>query len=153
MLRSNAREIAVHLVYGMSYTEDAAEVVIETRMKEEYYACLGDVSEVYAERPNAKQMEYIRTIVVGVQEHRAQLEEYVERFAIGWKTNRISKISMAIMLVAMYEALYVADVPVGVAINEAVSLCKKYEEPETASFINGVLGKFAKEVTENVSGS
>ena len=52
----------------------------------------------------------------------------------------------------MYEILYLEDVPAGVAINEAVELCKRYEEAETASFVNGILGKFAKEVTVDVSG-
>ena len=153
MVRSNAREIAVHLVFGLSYTDEPADQMIESRMEPEYYSCLGDVTDVYAERPDEKQMQYIRAVVTGVQSKRDELDGYVEKYAIGWKTNRISRISMAIMEVAMYEMLYVEDVPVGVAINEAVELCKKYEEAETVSFVNGILGHFAKEVTDHVSGT
>ena len=51
----------------------------------------------------------------------------------------------AIMRVAMYEMLYMADIPAGVAINEAVELTRKYDEPETAKFVNGILGSFLRQ--------
>lgn len=152
MTRSNAREIAVHLVYGLHYTDEPASDLLATRMEQEYYACLQDVDEVYAERPNQKQMEYIRAVVEGVQEKMQELDDYIQKFAVNWKLSRISKISRTIMEIAMYEILYIDDVPTGVAINEAVELCKRYEEEDTASFVNGILGKFAKEVSKNVSG-
>ena len=153
MTRSNAREIAVHLVYGLHYTDEPAEQVLSERMEKEYYAGLKDVAEIYSDRPNQKQMDYIRALVSGVQEKQQELEAYIEKYAVGWKLNRISKISRSIMEVAMYEILYVDDVPAGAAINEAVELCKHYEEDETASFVNGILGSFAKEVASDVSGS
>ena len=152
MTRSNAREIAVHLVYQLHYTDDSAQQILDTCMDEEYYPCLQEVDEIYTQRPNKKQMDYIRCVVTGIQEKKAELDGDIERLAVNWKLDRISKISRSIMEVAMYEILYVEDVPTGVAINEAVELCKKYEEGETASFINGILGKFAKEVAANVSG-
>lgn len=152
MTRSNAREIAVHLVYGLHYTQDSAQELFDARMDEEYYPSLRDVDDIYAERPNRKQYDYIQGLVTGVQEHMEELDSYIEKYAVGWKLSRVSKISRAIMEVAMYEILYLEDVPAGVAINEAVELCKRYEEAETASFVNGILGKFAKEVTVDVSG-
>ena len=153
MTRSNAREIAVHLVYGLHYTEEPAKDLLETRMNAEYYEELKSVDDIYAERPNRKQMEYIRCLVTGIQEKRDELDTYIEQFSNNWKLNRISRISKAIMEVAMYEILFVEDVPSGVAINEAVELCKRYEEPETVSFVNGILGRFEKEVAGNVSGN
>lgn len=153
MTRSNAREIAVHFVYELHYTDAPATEVIDTRMEQEYYTGLKDVSDIYEDRPNQKQMEYIRSLVSGVQDKRELLESYIEKFAVNWKVNRISRIARAILEVAMYEILYVDDVPAGVAINEAVELCKRYEEEETASFLNGILGSFAKEVVTDVSGS
>lgn len=62
----------------------------------------------------------------------------------GWKITRISRISLAILRVAVYEIKYVEEVPVSVAINEAVELAKKYSVDD-ASFVNGVLGAIAKE--------
>ena len=153
MTRSNAREIAVHLVFGLHYTDESAEDLLQTRMDSDYYAELRDVDEIYAERPNQKQMAYIRSLVAGIQEKMEELDGYIEKFSNNWKLSRISVISRSIMEVAMYEILYVDDVPAGAAINEAVELCKRYEEAETASFVNGILGRFAKEVAADVSGN
>ena len=153
MTRSNAREIAVHLVFSLHYTDEPAENVVRTRMDEEYYASLRDADELYAERPNQKQMTYITALVDGIQEKMEELDSYIEKFSSNWKLSRISLISRSIMEVAMYEILYVEDVPAGAAINEAVELCKRYEEAETVAFVNGILGKFAKEVSADVSGN
>ena len=152
MTRTNAREIAVHMVFGLQYPDASAAEIFETRMDQEYYASLKNIDEVYAERPNEKQMSYIRTLVSGVQEKQQELDAYIEKYAVGWKLNRIARISRAIMEVAIYEMLYVEDVPTGAAINEAVELCKRYDEEETASFVNGILGSVAKDVSSDVSG-
>lgn len=66
----------------------------------------------------------------------------------GWKLNRISKVSYAILRLAIYEMLFVDDVPVSVSINEAVELAKKYSVPDESSFVNGVLGSVAKALDE-----
>lgn len=145
MTRSNAREIAVHLIYAAQYSDEPVEAVLETRFDEAYYDCLAGENEVYAERPGAKQRSYITSVVRGVLERLPELEDYISRYSIGWNLNRISKLAKAIMELAMYEALYVEDVPVNTAVHEAVLLAQKYEEPETAAFINGVLGSFTRD--------
>lgn len=149
MTRTNAREIAVHLVYSLHYFDEAADTLLEQLFEPEYYAGLGEASETYAEVPDEAQKTYISTILRGVQEHLPELDDYIRRYAVGWSLERISKISRAIMETAMFEALYVDDVPMAAAINEAVELCKKYGDPETAAFVNGILGSFAKEVASH----
>ena len=72
------------------------------------------------------------------------MDQYIERYAKGWRFERISLVASAIMRVAMYEILYMPDVPHGVAINEAVEIAKKYESPEVVRFINGILGSFLR---------
>ena len=62
--------------------------------------------------------------------------------------NRISKVARAILHVAMYEALYVEDVPMNSAISEAVELTRKYEDEDVVSFVNGILGSFARELEQ-----
>ena len=64
----------------------------------------------------------------------------------GWKISRISKISLALLRVAIYEMLYQDDIPVSVSINEAVELAKKYTGVDDSAFVNGVLGAVAKEL-------
>ena len=73
-----------------------------------------------------------------------ELDGAIERNAKGWKLNRLSRMTKAVLRLAIYEMRYVSDVPVGVAINEAVALDKIYDTEEAAAFINGVLGAVAR---------
>ena len=72
------------------------------------------------------------------------MDGYISKYAIGWSFSRISRMAAAVMRVAMYEILYMPDIPPAAAINEAVELSKHYETQETASFINGILGAFVR---------
>ena len=83
----------------------------------------------------------------GVAEHAAELDADIEKYAKGWRFERISLVASAIMRVAMYEILYMPDIPHGASINEAVEIAKKYETPETVKFINGILGTFVRQET------
>ncbi|MDD7772246.1 MAG: transcription antitermination factor NusB [Firmicutes bacterium] len=148
MTRSNAREIALHLIYAQQCSGQSADEVLRSRLDEGYYACLSQESEVYAEQPSPKQRAYITDVVKGVSEKQEELSGYVAEFSIGWSVRRISRLARAIMELAMYEALYVPDVPFNAAIHEAVVLARKYEEDETASFVNGVLGSFSRKYAE-----
>ena len=138
MTRSTAREIAIHLAYQLSFTELPVEEFLDQQLSDERFA------ELAAQRPNAKQEAYIRRQVSGVAEHAAELYADIEKYARGWRFERISLVASAIMRVAMYEILYMADIPQGAAISEAVTIAKKYETPEVAKFINGILGSFAR---------
>jgi len=146
MTRSNAREIVAHLIFEMNFTADPTEAVISTAMEPEYYETLAQETDIYAERPNEKQMEYIRAAVRGIQEKTEELDGYIAKYAINWSVSRISKVARAILHVAMYEVLYVEDVPVSAAINEAVELSRKYEDEDVVAFVNGILGSFAREL-------
>ena len=145
MTRSAAREIAVHLIYAVQCTGEDAATVLNERFDESYYAQLSEENEVYAEKPGKKQLAYIRSAVEGVCARQEELEGYLSKYSIGWNVNRISRLAKAAMELAMYEALYVEDVPMNVAIHEAVKLAQTYEEPETVAFVNGVLGAFSRD--------
>lgn len=149
MKRSAAREAAVRLCYsaeiaGMENAEFVADFFAE-----EHYATLSVEDELFATAPDEVQLKYINDLVNLVFEHKTELNNTIETYAKGWSLKRISKISLAIMRCAMCEILYMSDVPEKVAINEAVNLAKKFEEPETVSFINGVLGSFVRAKQEN----
>ena len=148
MTRSNARELAAHLIYELDYTDETPAQAIETRMERGYYDALAEENAVYSERPNKKQMDYIRACVIGVAEHAQELDGVISRYAIGWNIHRISRFTKAALRLAIFEILYVSDVPTGVAINECVELTRKYEEEETVAFVNGVLGSFARGLKE-----
>ena len=145
MIRNTAREIAVHLTYELSFTAYTVEELLDLRLSAEEFTSYGDEYEIYKETPNAKQAEYIRKVVTGVREHGAELDEYIARYAKGWSFARIPLVAAAVMRVAMYEVLYMPDIPNAVAINEAVELARKYETEETVKFVNGILGSFVRE--------
>lgn len=91
--------------------------------------------------------DYAINCAKGVIEHRDTIDEKISsNLKSGWKISRISKVSLAIMRLAVYEMLYLDDIPVSVSINEAVELSKKYTVQDDTSFINGVLGAIAKEL-------
>jgi N utilization substance protein B len=144
MTRANARELAVHLIYSQSFTGDEPEQVVATRLEREYYANLSAENEVYEERPSRAQMAYIDNVVAGVANRIDELNATIQQFSIGWDVSRISRLARAIMQLAIFETLYVDDVPTGVAISEAVRLAKKYDGNDTGSFVNGILGSFAR---------
>ena len=144
MTRANARELAVHLIYSQSFTGDEPEKVVAARLEREYYANLSAENEVYEERPSRAQTAYIDNVVSGVANRQEELNETIQKFSIGWDVSRISRLARAIMQLAIFESLYVEDVPVGVAISEAVRLAKKYDGNDTGSFVNGILGSFAR---------
>ena len=144
MVRNTAREIAVHLAYELSFTDKSVQELLDERLSKEGFAELAEEDPLYAEAPNTKQEDYIRTLVRGVADHAPELDDFIARYARGWSFERIPLVASAIMRVAMYEILYCRDIPNSVAINEAVEIAKKYETPETVKFMNGILGSFVR---------
>ena len=147
MKRAVAREVAVRLIFGLAENPVQPEEYLARVFDDEYYASLKAEDKLYSKKPDKKQLEYITRLVTGVYEHAAELDGYISKYAVGWKFGRISRTAAAVMKAAMFEVLYMPDVPDSAAINEAVELAKKYETPETVSFINGVLGSFHRSET------
>ena len=146
MTRSNARELAVHLIYSQSFTGDEPKDLIALRLEKEYYQQLAADNEIYEERPSRPQRAYLDGVVEGVANRCDDLNEKIQQFSIGWDISRISRLARTIMQLAIYEILYVEDVPTGVAVSEAVRLAKKYDGDDTGSFVNGILGAFFRDL-------
>ena len=148
MTRGNARELAVHLIYGREFTGEEPEQVVSVRLDKEYYEKLKDENDVYADRPSRGQLRYIDSVVSGVANRVDELNTVISKYSIGWDIKRISRLNRCVLQLAIYEILYVEDVPTGVAISEAVRLAKKYDSDDSAAFVNGILGSFARSLTE-----
>ena len=144
MTRTTAREIAIHLSFQLGFASESVQEMLDRVLTPEAFASLAEEEPIYAEFPSEKYLNYIRRLVTGVGEHGYELDEYISKYAIGWKFSRLPRVATAIMRVAMYEILYMPDVPNAAAINEAVEIAKGYEEPEVVSFINGILGTFVR---------
>jgi len=119
-------------------------------LKALYYDCLevnpagDDVPE--GPRPTGRDAEYADRVIWGAYENRARLDSVIENFLKGWDLNRLNKVDLALLRLAIYEMLREPDVPFGVAVNEAVKLAKIYGTDESSAFINGVLGNVAREI-------
>ncbi|MDD6159314.1 MAG: transcription antitermination factor NusB [bacterium] len=144
MTRTAARRLAVQLVFAAAAGTDLS---VEDFFQSDYYSALPPEDELFAEAPDEKQRAYITALVEGVAGHVNELDGYIEKYSRGWKLNRISRTALSVLRCALYEILYMdeEDVPDSVAVNEAVELAKGFDEPETVSFINGILGSFLRE--------
>ena len=146
MTRTRAREAAVRLIYAQAASGLEPDELVDEYFDPEHLATLSAEEGAIAERPDEKNLEYIHKLVRLAAEHRLELDGYVKRYSRAWKPERITRTAMAVLRCALTELLYLndEDVTPRVAINEAVELAKSFEEPETVSFINGVLGGFMR---------
>lgn len=128
MNRKNARENAFILIFEKIFRDDSVEDIIKDAI----------------EARNFEYDDYVEQVFIGVFEHLDEIDEQISANLKSWKISRISKVSLAILRLAVFEMLYMEDIPQGVSINEAVELAKKYSTQDDASFINGVLGALSK---------
>jgi N utilization substance protein B len=144
MTRTVAREIAIHLIYQMGFGDGNAENFLGEALTRENFASFAEEEPLYQEFPDDKQLSYITELVKGSYSHGPELDDYISRYAIGWSFGRIPRVAVAIMRAAMYEILYMPDIPNASAINEAVEIAKRYVDGDVVSFINGILGTFVR---------
>ena len=146
MTRTAARQLAVQLCFAAN---SGGDLSMDEFFDEDYFHALPAEGTLFSELPGDKEREYICTVVNGVKEKSSELDDIIARYAQGWKIGRISKTALCILRCALYEILYMSDIPSGASINEAVELAKGYDEPETVSFINGILGSFMRDRAGN----
>lgn len=133
MSRSVAREVAMKLVYcNLVGGTDTPDAVLE---KSDIREPLDEVDKRYTQR-----------VLDGVSERLTDIDERIAANAVGWSIDRIARVDLAILRVALYEMLYMDDIPVGASINEAVELAKTFGGERSYAFINGILGTVADEL-------
>lgn len=131
MTRHEARELAFVIVFEKSFQPELSVVeIIESAVELELFP-----TNKFAEKLAKKVYDNIEVI-----------DKAIAESLIGWSSERISKVTRSILRIAVCELMFSEDVPVGVAINEAVEIAKKFAAPEDASYINGVLGALAKKI-------
>ncbi|MGG5462447.1 transcription antitermination factor NusB [Clostridium sp. B9] len=132
MNRVKSREHLLQLAYQMEITSESA---LET---------FNDFVENEEILKTDLDLAYIKSGLLGIEEHKEELNALIEAQLVKWKLNRISKVNLSILRISTYEMLFADDVPGKVSINEAIELCKKYSDNKSVSFINGVLDKVYK---------
>ncbi len=88
--------------------------------------------------------DYVKTVFFGVAENERVIEDKIEECLVGWKKERISYVGKAILRLAVYELMFMEDIPAKVSINEAIELSKHFDDDKAYVFINGVLNKAAE---------
>ena len=137
MSRKVARESAMKLIYQMDINSQSPEELLESFYENE-------------EQPvSSEDKAFIDDHLNGFVKEKDKIDTYIEKYLKGWKLNRIAKVDLAIMRLAVYEMLYRTDVPNIVAVNEAIELAKTFGGDNSASFVNGILGNLIKELNEN----
>lgn len=136
MKRSAIRELTFRLIYSLEIQKaENLEEQIEL-----YLEC----NEV----ENEEAKEYIKDAILGINEHIEEIQELIEKnLKADWKIDRISKIDLSLLKLAIYEIKY-KEIPYKVAINESLELAKKYGEETSKNFINGILASVVKEIGE-----
>ena len=131
MDRSLAREIAMKMLYAASLGgEESMSEVLE---QSEQADTLSDSDKTFLEN-----------LTYGVRARQPELDEIVAQYAQGWALNRLAKVDLTILRMAVYEMLYMPEIPVGATVNEAVELAKRFGEEKSPGFINGILGSVAR---------
>lgn len=140
MKRREAREIAFALIFevGFGHGGDGDPVTEETdnRSYDEIYALAAACREFEDDK-------YVREVFYGIKDKLPEIDEKIAAYSVGWKTERLSRVSQAIMRLCVYEMLFRIDIPFNIAINEAIELAKKYDEENAPKFINGIVNTIA----------
>lgn len=133
LTRKDARENAFILIFEKSFNDISPEEILETAKTVRDFAT----------------DDYVENVLFGVCENINKIDALISENAKGWKKERIGKVVISLLRLAIYEMLFVPQIPISVSVNEAVVLCKKYATEDDASFLNGILGtiarKYAKE--------
>lgn len=139
MKRSEAREEVFYLLFESEFQKD--------RTSQEIFDLASEVREL-PERTNQRQLEYIQRVYFGIGEKKTELDEMIAQHSNGWRPDRIAPVSRNLLRLCIYEMLYEEDVPVTVAINEAIELTKKFDDPKAKSFVNGILNSVKNQLEE-----
>ena len=131
MSRTEEREIAFFIVFEHSFSDETAAEIIEKS----------------SEARDLAVPDFSRRLADEVIVHKDELDAHISRLSRGWTIDRISRVSLAILRVAICEMLYEKDIPESVSINEAVNLCKTYAGEDDYAFVNGILGTLSREGT------
>ncbi|MGD0621640.1 MAG: transcription antitermination factor NusB [Thermacetogeniaceae bacterium] len=132
MSRRRAREMAMQVLFQVDVGKARPESALVYTLNE----C----------RATGATADFTRTLVAGTLEHQQQIDDYLTQYATDWDLPRMANVDRNILRLSLFEMLYYPTTPVNVAIDEALELAKTFSHKDAPRFINGILGRIAKEV-------
>lgn len=144
--RTRAREFALQIMYEYDMTHAEFSEIWDRfwTVSKDTMLSHAEKKDVRKDRENDEIKNYTEKLVRGCVERLESIDNIIERFAEHWEIKRMAYVDRNIMRLAVYEILYLEEIPVKVAINEAVELAKRYGESDSSKFVNGILDKIAK---------
>ena len=140
--RRAARRLALDVLYEAEIRDELPLEAWDVRTQDGWVIPAPDDSALDLSDVTPEQAtEYALLLVAGVQEHQADIDALIARYADHWTIARMPVIDRNLLRIAMFELLWREDIPVAVAINEAVELAKSLSTDDSGRFINGLLGK------------
>ena len=130
--RRRSREFALQVLYQLEIA------------KQDALRTLAQFQENFSE--GVERDDFVERLVLGVSEHRKEIDRLIERYSENWRLDRMNMIDRNILRMAAFELLYCEDIPPKVTLNEAIDLGKRYGTDESGSFINGILDRIQNEV-------
>ena len=146
--RRTARRIAVDVLYEAEIRGILPSEALGARQAKGWVLpTAGDSPELTStvSSPSNEAIAYARVLVEGVQERQSEIDQLIAQYADRWAIDRMPVVDRTVLRIAVYELLRAEDVPVAVAINEAVDLAKSLSTDDSGRFVNGVLGRVADE--------
>ena len=144
--RTRAREFALQILYQMDMTRSDVSEMLEDFWKDRTGPVLSDKEKesIEQDKKDPEVRKYAEILVHGTLEKLEAIDKTIERFAENWEIKRMAYVDRNILRLSTYEMVYLDEIPVKVAINEAVELAKRYGEEDSSKFVNGILDKIAK---------
>lgn len=140
LTRHEIREKALQALFPLDFNAELS------KQDAIYYTLELDQREWVSEDEESFVPLYLDMLVEGVCVKKEELDTYIQKYLKGWSLTRIAKIDLVIMRIALFEMLYVEEVPSKVAVNEAIELTKKFSDDTSRKFVNGVLSNAMKEI-------
>ena len=143
--KPESRRAARNHVFNIIFQYEFSDVdELEDILKNYYEVLRDEVEEEKKEDPEYEELKinkkFVKRAVFGISDNIEDIDRIISENTKGWSIERLAKVDMAILRIAIYEMKYDDDIPNQVAINEAVEMAKKYGEEKSSSFINGILG-------------
>ncbi|MDQ3985240.1 MAG: transcription antitermination factor NusB [Actinomycetota bacterium] len=140
--RRAARRAAIDVLYEAEIRDELPLEALQNRRSEGWVVASGDEAATADEPgPSADVFAYAEMLVEGVQLHQAEIDALIARYADRWAITRMPVVDRTLLRIALFELLWRDDIPIPVAINEAVELAKELSTEDSGRFINGLLGK------------
>ncbi len=142
--RTRSREFALQVLYEVDLSSCPPQEALKNFWKNRSGEMTDAEKEAEEGKGDPDVRKYTEKLVLGTLEHMPEIDKTIEKYTEHWEMKRMAYVDRNILRLSAYEIIFLDDIPVKVAINEAVELAKRYGEDDSSKFVNGILDRIAK---------